>query len=190
MTIIGCDPSVSKTGLVIRREDGTYHSSLIKPPAKAQDPGRLYWIAATVVAECKLSPEVEVLLVIEHPTPKGQLDPNIPLHWRLREEFGWHYMVSTLKVWPSQVNKFAAPAGISEIGASVVQQWGHCLPNEVNPDILDALAMCKLGEMFLGLCEGTKDQMSVVRFEDSKTKKNERVAMDDRATFGICKESE
>ena len=50
--------------------------------------------------------------------------------------------------------------------------------------------MCKLGEMFLGLCEGTKDQMSVVRFEDSKTKKNERVAMDDRATFGICKESE
>lgn len=186
MTIIGCDPSTAKTGVAIRREDGTYSSSFIRTPANAKDPGRLYWIAATVVSECKLDPETEVLLVIEHPSPRRFLDANVQLHWRLREEFAWHYQVSTLKVMPAQVNKFAAPKGISEIGASVVEQWGKCLPGEVRPDVLDALAMCKLGEMFLGLCEGTERQMSVVHFEDSDTQKNARAAVDDRATFRIC----
>ena len=186
-TVIGVDPSVSKTGVVIRREDGSYSSFLCVPPAKAQDPARLYWIAATVVSECKLPAECEVLLVIEQPTPKQQLDINFPLFWRLREEFAWHYQVRTLKVC-AQLNKFTTGDGkIHEIGASVVRQWGKCLPTEYDPDVLDALALCKFGEVFLGLETGTKAQQELVAMEGTGAKRRERVAVDDTLTFRICK---
>jgi hypothetical protein len=186
-TVIGVDPSVTKTGVVIRRPDGAYSSFLAVPPAKAQDPARLYWIASTVVADCRLKPEEEVLLVIEHPTPRRMLDQNYPLFWRIREEFAWHYPVQTLAIWPATLNKFAAPKGVSEIGAAVVKQWGDCLPGEVNPDVLDALALCKFGEMHLGLCGGTLAQQAVVAEEGTGKKKRERVAVEDHATFGICR---
>jgi hypothetical protein len=197
-TVIGCDPSVTKTGVVIRRPDGTYSSFLAVPPAKAQDPARLYWIASTVVADCKLAPEAEVLLVIEHPTPRRQLDANYPLFWRLREEFGWHYQVKTLIVWPSQLNKFATGDGkITEIGGAVVDQWGKCLPGEINPDVLDALALCKFGEAHrvfeLGFgkppdYKWMKDvQWDTISMDGTGKKRRERVAVDDHATFGICK---
>lgn len=202
MVIVGCDPSISKTGLVVRTEDGRYVSSLIKPPANSKDPARLYWIAATVVQSCLLQPEDDVLLVIEHPTPRRQLDVNYPLFWRLREEFAWHYQVSVLPVWPSQLNKFAAGDGkVSEIGAAVVRQWGDCLPGEANPDVLDALALCKFGELYrvassgyivdpTSFHRGTKSQIEVVRFDGTGTKKRERVAVDDRSTFKICEGGE
>jgi hypothetical protein len=200
-TVIGVDPSVSKTGVVIRREDGSYSSFLCVPPAKAQDPARLYWIAATVVSECKLPAECEVLLVIEHPTPRRQLEINFPLYWRLREEFAWHYQVRTLSVWPATLNKFAAPKGVSEIGAAVVRQWGGCLPDESNPDVLDALALCKFGEFFNVVDKQqlsdsppyprcTKEQWDVVQWDGTGAKRRERVAVDDTLTFRICKGGE
>jgi hypothetical protein len=190
MVIVAVDPSVSKTGVVIRREDGTYSSFLCIPPPKSRDPARLYWITATVVKECKLKPEDEVLLVIEQPTPKRQLDINFPLFWRIREEFAWHYQVGTLKVC-AQLNKFTTGDGkITEIGASVVRQWGKCLPDEYDPDLLDALALCKFGEVFLGLEQGTRAQRELVAMEGTGKARRQRVAVDDHETFRICKGGE
>ena len=200
-TVVGVDPSVSKTGVVIRREDGSYSSFLCVPPAKAQDPARLYWIAATVVSECKLPAECEVLLVIEHPTPRRQLDANYPLFWRLREEFAWHYLVKTLVVWPSQLNKFATGNGkISEIGGAVVDQWGACLPGEINPDVLDALALCKFGEAYREFEAGgakppdhkwLKDvQWDTMSMDGTGKRRAQRLAVDDSETFRICKGGE
>jgi hypothetical protein len=191
MTIVGVDPSVSKTGVVIRREGGAYSSFLAVPPSKSQDPARLYWIASTVVADCRLDPEAAVLLVIEHPTPRRQLDQNYPLFWRLREEFAWYYDTQALVVWPAQLNKFATGTGkVSEIGGAVVRQWGECLPSEYHPDVLDALALCKFGEAFLGLCEVSEKQMDVVSRTGVGKKAALRAAELDGRTFAICRSEE
>jgi hypothetical protein len=182
---------VSKTGVVIRREDGRYNSFLVVPPPKALDPARLYWIASTVVKDCYLQPEEFVLLVIEHPTPRRQLEINFPLYWRLREEFGWYYETRTLRVWPAELNKFVTGSGkSSEIGGAVVRKWGDCLPEEVNQDVLDALALCKFGEAFLGRSGFTQEQMMMVRMEGTGKLRRERLSVDDHDTFRICEGGE
>ena len=196
MTIIGIDPSVRKSGVVVRGEDGNYRGFLVRPPTKAEDPGRLYWMATTIVAECRLPPEEQVLLVIEQPTPKRMLEVNFVLFWRIREEFAWYYDTETLPIC-AQLNKFATGDGsVSEIGGAVVRQWGDCLPGESDPDVLDALALCVFGEMHAGLrAFGNPDprlaemREKVVRWMPTRMKQQavERETVNDRRTFDICR---
>jgi Holliday junction resolvasome RuvABC endonuclease subunit len=161
-TIVGIDPSVSKTGLVIRDRNGAYHATLIDTRAKRgqpkpTDPGRLVSICDRSLAQIEqygnASPDNPLLLVIEDcVATQGPSRVNIALHWMLRTWVADNMASEVLLVAPATLKKFCTGAGNAEkgtIGAAIMKRWGSCVPDGTTEDVLEALALVKMGECWL-----------------------------------------
>lgn len=161
-TIVGIDPSIQKTGLVIRDRQGVYHPALIdmrpkRGQPKPSDPGRLVTICDRVLERVEQTGNATsaqpLLLVIEDCiATQGPSRVNIALHWMLRTWCADNLPTETLTIAPSTLKKFATGAGNAEkgtIGAAIMKRWGQCVPDGTTEDVLEALALCKLGECWL-----------------------------------------
>ncbi len=159
-TIIGVDPSVAKTGVVVARLfiDQEHRHVLIdtrtkRGQPKSTDPGRLVGICERVVNFVEWESVGRPLLVIEgHAGQRGYGAVNIALHWMLRYKLARNEMVDTLVIAPTTLKKFATGDGRAEKGtmaAQIVRRWGHLLPADVTEDVLDALALVQLGRCWM-----------------------------------------
>ncbi len=157
MTIIGVDPSITKTGVVVQC-DGETRGVLIEPPKGAPDLARQDWIAHRVAVFAGVEPwslpPAEVLLAIEgtgHLQGHGRV--NIGLHSMIRERLAHNANVQTLEVPPSTLKKFVTSRGNaqkSEMGACTIRHWGDEIGDEVPPeDVLEAFTLLKFARCFL-----------------------------------------
>lgn len=161
-TIVAIDPSVQKTGVVIRDAAGQYHPALIdmrprRGQPKPSDPGRLVTICDRVLELVEqtgnASKAQPLLLVIEDCiATQGPSRVNIALHWMLRTWCADNLPTETLLIAPPTLKKFCTGHGNAEkgtIGAAIMKRWGQCVPDDTTEDVLEALALCKFGECWL-----------------------------------------
>ena len=167
LTIIGVDPSITKTGVVVSR-DGETRGLLIAPPKGAPDLARQNWIAEQVVAltlnkgpfAVPLTWETlelglrDVLLAIEgtgHLQGHGRV--NIGLHSMIRDRMAANANVQTLEIAPATLKKFVTGSGRaekSEMGAYIIRHWGKEIGDDVPcEDVLEAFALLKFAECYL-----------------------------------------
>ena len=150
MSIIGLDPSVRRTGVVVL-SDGALRWTLIDTTkTKLVDPGRHVYIADQVVEFVGLSKEDQVLLVIEGTgNPQGANRVNLELHAVLRIWLADRCRLETLVVAPTSLKKFTTGNGRAqkgEIGAHVMRRWGDELPEVPPEDVLEAFSLLKVGQ--------------------------------------------
>ena len=147
--IIGIDPSITKTGVVIFDcATETYEPYLVSSRGTSKDPGRMRAMVSGVVEG--VGEREFGLVAIEHPTPKQHSDVNSVLYWMLRAELAERHTVEVLEIYPATLAKFATGNGkAKDLGANIERKWGHVLPCDPQEDIIDALALVKLGQCFL-----------------------------------------
>ena len=160
MIIIGLDPSVSCTGVVVRAGDTTRWMLVDPRKLKLSDPGRQMYIAAAVRDFCLPDEYTDVLCVIEG--IGGHLLGNariaVSLHHFIRAWNGSHSVkrgarVNVLAVAGTRLKKFITGKGNAEkgqVGAAIQKRWGRELGGDSLPEhVLDAFALMKFGEMRL-----------------------------------------
>jgi crossover junction endodeoxyribonuclease RuvC len=152
MTIAGCDPSVTSTGLAIWRE-GRFSTERVASPKGSRDPGRMLWIAETVASHFGDGEDL-LLAIEEHAGQQGYASANVALHWLIRAEVAKRANSRCIVVAPSTLKKFVTGKGNAEkgtVGAEIVKAWQQVLPEgPLQEDVLEAFALLQFGRAFCG----------------------------------------
>ena len=173
MIVIGVDPSLTATGIVVIRDGNVELAATTKNRPELGTTERVRLIRAliidTIFDEDGLHSEFPDLIVIEGFSfaSKGRsVFETAYLGWRIREDlesFRTEENIPWIEVPPTQLKRFATGVGTANkeiVMQQVLKRWGYEAPNN---NLADAFVLAKIGEAYLSNINGlTQIQQGVI----------------------------
>lgn len=179
--IVGIDPSLTSTGIVVLRGDEVVLAETIKTKPNSPLIHRVSVIYSTIASIIEeTAPDLIVIEGFSYGS-KGRAVFDIAyLGWRIREELERlrkQAGIPWMNIPPAQLKKFATGKGTSNkevILQQVYKRWGF---ETSDNNIADAFVLAKIGQAYSGELGGLtvfqEDVLKVLRKEESLCQKEE-----------------